>query len=708
MAAPRLKTGGGPISGPLSLRPSGTAPARAVRLKGSDGKVITPKKPKAPEATAPTPEADDQAAAQAAAEQQAAQAAAEEAAAQAAAEEAAARAAQEEYERQMEEYNRQMEEYNRQMAEFQAAQEAAERAAAEQAAAEQAAAEQAAAEQAAAEQAAAAQAEKPKPAAAVKKPAAAVKKPAAAVKKPAAVAKPAAAKAAKPAAEPAPTEAAPTAEEAPAEGDAPAELSEEELAARDAYLQALQDTANATPMWKRLPFLCGVAAIVAMGTICSVVVVRHNAREARIKAHRDYINTLLVRAQSINQKGVETLADAKARQVDITCSLKDAKALLEVVVHPNATNEKGKPLYGGNAEGVAQNACLLLGLASEADDNIADLVFATMGKQAKVIRPTLFNWLIQRMAISDSKSVQKNFKKLADTIAAQPEWTKKNEILAYVWNGMGLRVTQSDVPAILGLLASDKTDSQLAKPLAVCLDNILEMMDDPAAKAALGDKIFENLVKLPEKKRVSNLRPLVPTLAKASSPKALAYYKKELENPAKWAKGQGLTFVGYWGDDSILDYILELQEKAPDDRAKEQVRLTIGSLFAQNRDRSDDVAEKIIGLYFDGLDADISRLPELIDKTDEASANYVGDDSPELPALKAELKKLEGLKTQKKQLINVLASLRDYPWVKNQLTKYTKDPDDDIQRLAKEALDKVEVNALNFAKRREAYQKRSK
>ncbi|MGN0829271.1 MAG: hypothetical protein ACI4PZ_06100 [Akkermansia sp.] len=694
MAAPRLKTGGGPISGPLSLRPSGTAPTRSVRLKGSDGKVITPKKPKAPETSAPTPEADEQAAAQAAAEQQAAQAAAEEAAAQAAAEEAAARAAQEEYERQMEEYNRQMEEYNRQMAEFQAAQEAAERAAAEQAAAEQAAAEQAAAEQAAA------QAEEPKPTA-VKKPAAAVKKPSA-VRKPAAVAKPAAAKPV------APVEEAPAAAEAPEEGEAPAEPTEEELAARDAYLQALQDTANATPVWKRLPFLCGVAAIALMGTICSVVVVRHNAREARIKAHRDYINTLLVRAQSINQKGVETLADAKARQVDITCSLKDAKALLEVVVHPNATNEKGKPLYGGNAEGVAQNACLLLGLASEADDSIADLVFSTMGKQAKVIRPTLFNWLIQRMAISDSKSVQKNFKKLADTIAAQPEWTKKNEILAYVWNGMGLRVTQSDVPAILELLGSDKTDSQLAKPLAVCLDNILEMMDDPAAKAALGDQIFENLVKLPEKKRVSNLRQLVPTLAKASSPKALAYYKKELENPAKWAKGQGLTFVGYWGDDSILDYILELQEKAPDERAKEQVRLSIGSLFAQNRDRSDAEAERIIGLYFDGLNADISKLPELISKTDEASEDYVGDDSPELPALKAELKKLEGLKTQKKQLINVLASLRDYSWVKNQLTKYTKDPDDDIQRMAKEALDKVEVNALNFAKRREAYQKRSK
>ena len=678
MAAPRLKTGGGPISGPLSLRPSGTAPTRSVRLKGSDGKVITPKKPKAPETSAPTPEADEQAAA-------------EEAAAQAAAEEAAARAAQEEYERQMEEYNRQMEAYNRQMAEFQAAQEAAERAAAEQAAAEQAAA----------------QAEEPKPAA-VKKPAAAVKKPAAAVKKPSAVRKPAAV--AKPAAAKpvAPVEEAPAAAEAPEEGEAPAEPTEEELAARDAYLQALQDTANATPVWKRVPFLCGAAAIVLMGTICSVVVVRHNAREARIKAHRDYINTLLVRAQSINQKGVETLADAKARQVDITCSLKDAKALLEVVVHPNATNEKGKPLYGGNAEGVAQNACLLLGLASEADDSIADLVFATMGKQAKVIRPTLFNWLIQRMAISDSKSVQKNFKKLADTIAAQPEWTKKNEILAYVWNGMGLRVTQSDVPAILELLGSDKTDSQLAKPLAVCLDNILEMMDDPAAKAALGDQIFENLVKLPEKKRVSNLRQLVPTLAKASSPKALAYYKKELENPAKWAKGQGLTFIGYWGDDSILDYMLELQEKAPDERAKEQVRLSIGSLFAQNRDRSDAVAEKIIGLYFDGLNADISKLPELIAKTDEASEDYVGDDSPELPALKAELKKLEGLKTQKKQLINVLASLRDYPWVKNQLTKYTKDPDDDIQRMAKEALDKVEVNALNFAKRREAYQKRSK
>lgn len=690
MAAPKLKTSGNMTATPLSLRPSGTEPVKQVRLKGINGKAITPKAPK-PTAAAPKPvPAPEAPVANTAAEDQAAAAAAAQAEAAAAAQaqaEAEAAAAQAEYERQMEEYNRQMEEYNRQMAELAAAQ------AAEQAAAEEAPAP---AEEAPAEEAPVAEvpAEEPAPAPVEEAPAEA---PAPKPKAKAAglsVAKPKAAAKKKKA--PAPVEDG-------AMVDAPNNkmLSEAELDARDAYLAALQAQASATPVWKRPLFLLGVGGLVLMAGICSVVVVQHNAQEARIKAHADYIITLLKRAQSINQQGVETTADAKAKSVDITCTPKDAKALMEVVVNPTATNEKGKPLYGGNAEGVAQNACLLLGLAAAADDSICDLVFETAGANAQKIRPSLFNWLLQRLAISDSKTVQKNLQKLADTVAALPEWPKKTEVLSYVWNAMGLRVTKADVPAILKLLKDDKTDSQLAKALAVCLDNVLEMMDDPNEKKAIGDTIFDSLNG--DKKR---LRPLVPTLAKACSPKALAHYQKELEDTKTWRKGQGLTFIGYWGDDSLTDYVLKLRDSAPDDTAREQVRMCIGSMVAQNRDRSDADADKLIALYFDNVDGDTSAIQDIINKTDPDSTLFVGEGA-QLEQLKEERKKLEDVRKQKQALINVLTSLHDHAWVMHRLEMYAADKDDDIAALAKKGIEKVKSNSVKAAKRRDDYKGRN-
>lgn len=714
MAAPKLKTNGGPLSSPLSMRPSGTAPAKQVRLKGINGKTITPKAPAAPkpvpapEAPVAAPEAPvaDAATEQAAAE--AAAAAAAEAEAQAAAEAAQAAAdaaAQAEYERQMEEYNRQMEEYNRQMAELAAAQ-AAEAAAAEAAAApvEEPAAE-APVEEAPEETAPAEAPAEEAPAAPVTEaPADAPAEEAAPAPKPKAkvgglaVAKPKAAGAKKK------KKAAPVPAEDGAMVDSPNNrmLSEAELDARDAYLSALQAQATATPIWKRPLFLCGVGALVMMGAICTTFVVQHNAQEARIKAHADYIISLLKRAQAINQKGVETTTDAKAKGVDITCSAKDAKALMEVVVNPAAQNEKGKPLYGGNAEGVAQNACLLLGLAAAQDDAICDLVFESMGANAQKIRPSLFNWLLQRLAISDSKTVQKNLQKLAKTVSEKPDWPKKTEALSYVWNAMGLRVTKADVPDIIALLKDDKTDSQLGKALAVCLDNILEMMEDPNEKKAIGDTIFDGING--DKKR---LRPLVPTLAKACSPKALAHYQKELEDPKTWAKGQGLTFIGYWGDDNLTDYVLSLRDKAPDDRAKEQVRLCIGSMVAQNRERTDAEADKLIALYFENAEGDTSAIQDIINKTDPDSTLFVGEGA-QLEQLKEERKKLEDLRKQKTALINVLASLHDHAWVMHRLDKYAADKDSDIAAQAKKAIEKVKTNSVRSAQRRDDYKNREK
>ena len=289
MATPKLKTtGGGPLEGLRPAGPAKLAPACKVRLKSAaTGKALAPRKAVSPKPamTAATPAP---------------------AADTAEAEAAAHAAAMAEYERQMEEYNRQMEEYNRQMAELQAT------------------------EAAAAPEAEEAPAEAPEEALIPDN-----------MDEVFADA----------------PEAEPEAAEEPEEEEEYTEedeeevptMTEEEMLARDAYLTQLQAEANQVPFWKTVPFMVGVGVLVVMAGVSTWYVMEQNARTARIEAHRDYIKKLLRRAEAINRQGIETTADAKAKNVDVSCSLKDSKALLEVVVNPFVKSESGTALYGGNA-----------------------------------------------------------------------------------------------------------------------------------------------------------------------------------------------------------------------------------------------------------------------------------------------------------------------------------------------------------------------
>ncbi len=681
MATPKLKTASAGAAPVRTLRPSGTAPAKQVALKSATGKKIVPKKPAATPApkAAPAPgpeevlttaaplpaEAAPASVAEEPVETTPVAAAAEPQVDEAAAEAEAARLAQEEYERQMEEYNRQMEEYNRQMAALQAAE-------------EQAAAESATAE--AAQTAEDAQAMVPEDAPETPTPTQKLK----AVKKKA-------------------KKASITAVSEDAE-DA-SEMSEEEIAQREAYMRAIQEEEQRTPVWKTMPFMVGSGLLVATIGICTVLVVQKQAENARIQAHIDYTNDLLRRAQQINMKGVENLADAARKQVNVDCSMADAKALMEVVVDPYVKGENGKPRYGARAEGVAQNACLLLGLAAEKDDAVRTMIFDTMGKECVKIKPTLFHWLLQRVAISDAKGVNADLKKLAKTVAdkktAKP-WSKKTQYLAYIWECIGLRVTASDTKEILDLLKTDIADNTLAPNLCNCLDNIIMMMDDASEKAQLGDEIFSNM---PEKLR-SNAA-MVATLARACSPKALEFYKSEIKSNG-WT-GAAPVLMGAWGSDDILDYVLEQKEAHADDaKTLRCINDVIGTILKQDRPRSLADAEKLLGMCFDNPYGDTTNIQDLINKTDVDSVLYVGDTHPDLPKLQEELKTLETRRKQKLQVIRVLGSLSDHEWVTTILNKYKSDKDDDIQYEAEKALEKTHDNAVNAAQMRENYKKRNK
>ncbi len=656
MATPKLKPASAPAASPRLLRPSGAAPAAAPKLKSATGKTITPKKapapaPKAvkPATPAPEPEEATPIAAEAAAPEittvEEVAAPIEETPAEPTLtpeEEEAARLAQEEYERQMEEYNRQMEEYNRQMAALQAAE-------GEAAPAEEYPAEETTAEDAPAEEAPAEEAPKKK-------------------KKKA----------------PRPT------------------LTEEEMAQVQAALEAEQKE----PVWKTVPFMVGAGLLVVTIGVCTVLVVQKQAEDARIQAHIDYTNSLLRRAQDINMKGVENLADAAKKGVDVACTMEDAKALMEVVVDPYVKGENDKPRYGARAEGVAQNACLLLGLAAEKDAAIRDMIFDTMGKECTKIKPTLFHWLLQRIAISDAEGVNTSLKKLSKVVAdkrtAKP-WKDQGKILSYIWECIGLRVTEADVKEIIGLLKTDIAEGPLAQNLCNCLDNILMMMDDADAKAAVGDDIFSTM---PDKLRKNNA--MVTTLARSCSPKALEYYKQELSTAKGWS-GAAPNILGSWGNDDILDYVLEQKEAYSNDKAVLScINDIIGTILKQDRPRTQEQADKLIEMSFKDAFADTSGLKAIIFKTDPESIEYVGDDSPEMPALKEKQKELEALRKQKTILIKILGSMSDHDWVVNTLKKYTADKDEEVAYEAERAIEKTHSNAVNAAQMREAYKKRKK
>ena len=675
MATPKLKTASAPAAPTRLLRPSSAAPAKQVTLKSATGKTITPKTaaPKAPKTAAPAPAPVPVAEPQV--DEAAIAAAQAEAEAQAAAEAEAARLAQEEYERQMEEYNRQMEEYNRQMAALQAAE-------------EQAAAPEAVADDAT-EAAAAAQTmvEEDTP------------------DTPTPTEKLRAAKGSKPKSNISVAGTKKKKKNAAGTSKSSSDMSEDEAAQREAYMQALAEENQRDPIWKNKLFIGGAAALVVTIGVCTTLVVQKQAENARIQAHIDYTNSLLKRAQEINMKAVENLADAAKKNVDVTCSMDDAKALMEVVIDPFVKGENGKPRYGARAEGVAQNACLLLGLAAEKDSAIRDMIFDNLGKNCNKIKPTLFTWLLQRIAISNAKGVNSSLKKLAQAVqekkTAKP-WMQKSQVLASIWECIGLRVSPADAPEIIALLKSDITDNKLAGNLCICLDNILTLMDDEAAKAKLGDEIFAGI---PEKLR--NNASIVSSLARACSPKALEYYKGQLGSE-KW-KGAPSIFIGAWGNDELLDFVLEQKEANKDDaKIQDRINSVIGTILAQNRERSIETADKLLALYFNEPFADTSGIQDIINKTDSMSTLYIGDDHPDLPKLQEQLKIMEKQRGQKKQLITVLSTLHDHDWVIALLDRFVADKDEDIKFAAEQAKEKARNNAVKDAQMRDSYKSRDK
>lgn len=602
----------------------------------------------------------------------------------------------EEYNRQLEEYNRAMEEYNRQMAEL-AAQEAAAAEAAQTAEQADSTPAEAPAEPAPEEPATEAAAEPEpapaEPAPAANAPAAKVKAPKLGIKKPAGGLK----KAAKPT--PPPTAGvAPTAE-------SPTEAAEtDEQAVEADYVAMLQQAANKPPLWKNKLFIIALGGLVVCCGLSGYAYMKKKAEDDAVIARNEKVKAVLGRAQAINREGIETLADAKAKGVDVKCSKEEAEFLMNIVVNPAMKDDRGKPMFGNNPDGVAQLAILLIGLACEESNDISKQIFERMENEAPSIKPALFRWLVQRLAATNIKGINTKLRKLADAVSNNetPKFIQRDEMVAYIWEAMGLRVSEKDIPGITKLLGSPSLNNKLGNTLLLCLYNIIRMIDDPHKKSEVGDKIFDALS---DDMRVN----AAETLAASCSPKAEEFFKKRALDAKNW-RTDFLYFANY-GNDDILPFILELKEEAGDDKKNAQtVQRMIEGLFSQNRERTVEVANQFLSLIpnYDKVNVDTSNWDEVNELTDPNGGAFIGEDDPRYTGLMQQRSDMEASRKQKLALIKQLSSMSDHKWVTTLLNRFAAEKDSEVARRAGDALEKTKEVRAAEEQRLNKYKSRDK
>ena len=470
------------------------------------------------------------------------------------------------------------------------------------------------------------------------------------------------------------------------------------------YVETLRSTAEEKPpIWRGKLFWAACIALVVVIGVCGALVINHNAKLAAKRAENEKIMAILTRAREINKLGIETLADAKAQKLDVRCSKQEARFLMDVVVNPEMKDSNGKPLFGGHPEGVAQLACMLLSIAAEADDDVSKIVFNRLAKDASKIEPSLYRWLVQRLAVADIKGVNDKLHHLAEAVAKKSvkKFKKRDEILACIWESMGLRVTEKDIPVITELLRKPKLGKNLVNTLAHCLDNIVEQLDTIDQKKELGDKIYDAL---PENRRAN----LILTLAKSCSPKALTYYKQLAANPDNWRSIA--DYFSCYGQDDIITYMQEelLPLAGDDERKKKTVQNMISTAVRQNRDRSPEEAQRLVKLVFDKVDEDTTAWSDVMAQTNPDAATFIGKDAPNYPALMEQRKSLEKCRDQKLQLIKTLSGMYDWPWVVQYLERFSKENDATLAAEAKRALEATRNNRAENDRARAHYKQRTK
>lgn len=461
------------------------------------------------------------------------------------------------------------------------------------------------------------------------------------------------------------------------------EMSEADIA-RQAYLEKLQAQAEKQPLYKNKAVIAVFVFLVVLVASLLSYVLKQNAANEKERRRRAEVNALLKVSQDINRNGVDNLKMAKDKGIDLSkATMKNAKILFRAILHPSE--------FDANGNAVAQNAALFLGIMAEMNPEIQSYLLTELAKNADTILPQHFNWMLQRLAVSGIESIKDKLLAMSDTITKKPAFSNQPKCVQSIWDVLVLHVDTSDVPRIIALLKDEKADDRLTKTLVNNLLHIVvDVETDLQKKKDIGDQIFEAL---PEKRR----KAADIVLANSASPKALTYFKEQLSDPKKWAIT--MPYLGMWGDDTVYDLLMQKLEEAPKLDPDSKYRLTahvtdaIRNTLNKDRDYPIEKVNKMVSVIFDKINEDTSDFASIVEKTDEGSANYIGDSNPtEYAALKKRLTSIEASRRQKIMMTKLLSTKRAFPWVTNWLDRLSKDTDTKLQSEVKIARKKVEEN----------------
>ena len=457
-------------------------------------------------------------------------------------------------------------------------------------------------------------------------------------------------------------------------------------------------TQQAVPFYKKKSTLIALGIFVVFVIVVFSYVASVNAEtKAKIRAAKeisDVINKAIpiMKAHTKDVGGTTTNRDAALANLKLSPA--EMKILRGIMLHPDKKDEKGQIILGSTYVGVAQNACYLMCCLADRDPKVADELFKLLSDNAGKMNKELFRFtVVQLSTFSNVADFEKRMLAMAKKIRKQPKSPEATEALADTWEILGARVNEEAVEEMFALLQDSETEPKVMSKLYVGFRNYMILpTGDAAKKKSVAERLFDVT---PEKLRNN----MSQAMAKGCSEKALAFYKGKLgSNPAEWNKNKdALKFLAEWGDDSVLDFIDEMQQKAgSDEKAQQSIRNLLGTLLCQRRERENASADKLIKVYLGDPHADTSKLQELILKTDLDAEPRPDENSQEYKDAKAQRDKLEPLRDKKIALIKMMGGQLDFAWVNHVLDSYLNDPDKEVAISAKEAKAKLKKNQEEY------------
>ena len=413
------------------------------------------------------------------------------------------------------------------------------------------------------------------------------------------------------------------------------------------------------------------------------------------------IAEVLNRSISITQLEIETLDDAKSKGVDVKCTEEEAEMLLHIILNHDERDETGGPRYGADSVGVAKNACVLLGLASEQNSEICDMVFKTLAENSTKMHHELLDLLLERLVKTNIKGLNKKL----DALAKPLKPGKDDELLVVIWKYKELRATPKDAPRVIELLKLKNLDKQLENTLRAYMVSLFKKMDDAAAKQAIGEQIFDAVSGNADRMDSQNLMRI---FGFACSEKARDYYKGKMKDESKWSKYG--YFFGSWQSDDIVPYLTELRDSTSDEKKQSTIDNVIMRVLTQDRERTPEEARQLLRVAYKNFDAPTSDYNEVLEKCDGESPLKEGD--PGYAEAHARFDELKRLFKQRDRLLENLKNCSEHEWIEAILTDLEKDCEaansqehrrlaNKISKIRKEIKDNT-INRANSAAKHES------